>query len=160
MPPHALLAAVRADLRPLTAVGDAVSLREFCAALADGRAGEELPLDPAHLLHPAGPPCVGAMVGETLAGIAWLDARPRDAGARLGVVVRVPWRRAGLGARLTRAVLHDRGAAELRWAAMTVARSNRAALALGRACGMDRVELDEDHVVLRAPLGRPALRCA
>lgn len=164
----ALLVALRAELRPLTSIEDAERLREFCSILATepryfGPGAQPITprLTVSRLLHPAGPPCLGAVLGDTVVGIARLE--PRRAlgeGAELSVAVGAPWRRAGIGTRLVKTVLRDAGAAELGWASMTVPRNNRAAIALARACGMECIDVAVDRFELRAPLGSADRRCA
>jgi len=162
------ITAMRVELRPIASFDDAAAVTEFCDAVRSepryfGPNAEPKapPLTASRLLHPAGPVCVGAFLGDALVGLARLEPR-RDAriGAGLTVVVRSPWRRAGVGTKLVRSVVLDPTARDLRTASMVVAKNNRAALALGRACGMDRIELAADRIELRARLGQPTLRCA
>ncbi len=161
------LTALRAELRTLT-VYDALAVGEFCTQLRSEprffgpNAEPKAPaLSASRLLHPAGPPCVGAFIGDTLVGLGRLSSPgPERPMAELLVVVRSPWRRAGIGTRIVKCLVHDEGVRDLGQAAIEVARNNRAALGLGRACGMERTELAPDRVRLVVPLGRPVLRVA
>ncbi len=164
MSSSAFLTALRVEQRPIASYDEAAALEEFCVALRAERiasgfgAADGAPRwTAAQLLHPAGPACIAAFLGDTIVGISRLEIRPTA--NRLGVIVRRPWRRAGIGAKLVRTTTSDASIRELGVASMFVSRSNRAGLALGRACGMERID-HGDRLEFRLRLGNPSLRCA
>jgi GNAT superfamily N-acetyltransferase len=160
-----LVTALRAHLRPLGTHADAPALEEFVAAVraeprrfGARRTTPRRDLDVSRLLHPSTLACTGAFVGDHLAGVAHLSLGGAGGGAdpgpaRFDVIVRPPWRRSGLGAKLLRTLTLDRGLGELERAVAHVTRDNRAALALARTCGLDRQDLDEQRVELAIRFG-------
>jgi GNAT superfamily N-acetyltransferase len=164
----ALLTALRAEVRHVTRWDDAAALETFVDAVnLESRyfgataAPSARILSAARLLHPASGPCLAAFIGDTIVGIGALQLPGASGGLpSIVIAVRSPWRRSGVATKLMRSLAHDDTLAGFAGATLNVGRNNRAALALGRACGMVRVDLDTERIELRLEYGRSFRRCA
>jgi GNAT superfamily N-acetyltransferase len=104
----------------------------------------------ARLARLAGPAAAGAYSGRELVGLAGLCPRPSGPGdADLYLAVLQPWRRAGIGRRLAATLVESAAGHGYTAVFIHTDCSNRAALALGLALGMDRTDLGRGRVELR-----------